>query len=277
MNTLIINTKFLFLFLLSITIFIGCGKSEKEKVDEFYLIYNGGNYRKVVLDYQKLISELNDTLEIKRAKEIFDKSNIIVNRADSLISLVDSLANFGFNLSALKYAKEASGLIPRDSIINNKLINLPEAKTPKYSISGKYRSARFDYVFHTRWEKEELIPTSVDITITNLYSSAPTALAFYVPSFYYLEVGSFGYRLYVVVADPNKWDEKEIFHKPIFYNQSLTGNVTYSGASNMRENTNISLSNVFKSIILGKDARFYLNIVGTRETRFRGMSFIGYE
>lgn len=277
MKTFIVHIKFMFFFLFIIIILSGCGKSEKEKVDNLNRTFKEGNYRKVIRDYKKLITELDDSLEIKRANKVLINSQKIVVKADSLISLADSLSNYGFNLPAIKYVKDASNLLPRDSIINNIIKNIPQDKNPKYKISGIYRSAKFSYIFHTKWLKEELVPVSVDITVTNLSSYSATALGFYVPSFYFLEVENFGYRFFIVVANPEKWGYSSMFNKPIFYNQSLTGNVTYSDAEYHRENTNISLATVFKNIIFGKDARFYLNIAGTKNTRFSGMKFIGYE
>jgi hypothetical protein len=277
MKSFIIHVRFLFFFLFIIIILCSCGKSEIEKVDILNKTFEQGNYRKVIIDYKKLITELSDTSEIKRAKEIFADSKIIVDKADSLISLVDSISNYGFNLPAWEYVKEANKLFPKDSIVNSFLKKIPENKNPMYKISDVYNSAKFIYIFHTKWIKEELLPVSVDITVVNLNPYTATAIAYYVPSFYYVDVGNFGYRVLVVHVTPELWETNSKINKPIFCNQSFTCNVSYSNVEYTRENTNISLATVFRKIIFGKDARFYLNIVGTRSTRFSGLSFIGYE
>lgn len=270
---------FSFNFFLIIVLLIGCNRKEreKEKVDEFHKIFNNGNYRKVLLDYEKLLANLSDTTAINRAKEIYLDSQYIVDKVDSLILIANKLNDIGYNLKALKYAQEASNLYPNDSLSSTTLLNIPKGKKPKFKIGGTFRSARFEYVFHTIWQKEEIRPVSVDITVTNLTPYSATALAFFVPSFYYLETSSSGPRFLVIVADHYKWSANKQFNKPIYVNKTLTGRVSYAGANITRQNTNMTLEKIFKEIIIGDDSRFFLNIAGTRNTRFSGLAFAGYE
>jgi len=276
MKSFILLKRFIF-FSFFIIILNGCGKSEKEKVDTLNKTFKEGKYRKVISDYKKLIAELSETEEIKKANEILVDSKKIVEKSDSIIAIADSLSNYGFNLFALNYVNEASKLLPKDSIVNSYLNKLPMDKSPKYKISSIYNSAKFTYVFHTKWIKEELFPVSVDITVVNLNPYSATAIAYYVPSFYYVAVGNYGYRVLVVHVVQELWETDSKINKPIYCNQSYTANVSYSKIEYTRENTNISLASVFRSIIYGNDARCYLNIVGTRNTRYSGLSFIGYE
>ncbi|MFZ1291429.1 MAG: hypothetical protein WAR79_15145 [Melioribacteraceae bacterium] len=270
----------IFLYTLSFAfLFTACDQKEKEqeKLNKFQKIFVEGNYRQILQDYSKLIMELKDTTSINHAKEIYDKSKNIVNKTDSLIKKASQLNSIGINIVALKYAQEALNIFPKDSLAKKIMSDIPKDKTPKFKIEGTFRSARFEYVFHTIYKKEKLNPVSVDITVTNLSPYSATALAYFVPSFYYLEVNKSGPRFFVVVADYEKWSNEKQFNKPIYVNKSLTGTVNYSGARIERENTDMTLSKVFVEIIIGEDPRYYLNIAGTRNTRFSGLSFAGYE
>lgn len=266
-------------FFLVVVLVIGCNRKErdKEKVDEFQKTFTDGNFRQVLLGYEKLLTDLVDTTAIRRAKEIYLESQNIVDKVDSLIQIANNSNSIGFNLKALKYAQEAINLYPNDSLSNKTILVIPKDKNPIFKIGGTFRSARFEYVFHTIYQKEELRPVSVDITVTNLTPYSATALAYFVPSFYYVEVRNSGPRFFVVVADHYKWSADKQFNKPIYINKSLTGRVSYAGANVTRQNTNITLEKVFLEIIIGEDPRFFLNIAGTRNTRFSGLTFVGYE
>ena len=283
---------------LTVVLFIGCNTKErdKEKVDEYNNIFINHKYREVLSDYKDIISEINDTTEIFRAKRIYSNSKYIVDQVDSLLLSASIYYNHGFNLTALRCADEAINLYPNDSLTKSFILNAQKDKNPKFKVSGVYRSARFDYIFHTiwkkgiqipiptsgnvyhlTWKKEELIPSYVDITVTNLNPGSATSLGFFVPSFYYMEVNEHGASAFVAVANYYRWSSDYIFNKPIYYNQSITGRVTYSDAFITKKNTDITIEEIFEKIIIGDDSRFFLNIVGTRNTRFNGLVFVGYE
>ena len=272
---------FLLVFFLTTTLFVGCNRAErdKEKVDEFQIIFVEGNYRKVLSDYDNVLAELADTSAIRRANEVYLKSQHIVNEVDSLINLADNFNNVGFNRRAIKYVEQAIAIYPLDSLSDKMVLEIPKDKTPKYQVGGTYGSVKFNYIFHTVYNHYEIRPVSVDIKVTNLSSYEATALGRFVPSFYYIDPSdmmSTGPRYLILMPKMNQWANDKKFYTPIFMDRYITGRINFSYMDVLRENTNVTLEKIFREIILGNDKRFFLSFAGPSKP-MRGLTFIGYE
>jgi uncharacterized protein YvpB len=69
----------------------------------------------------------------------------------------------------------------------------------------------------------------------------------------------------------------ERFSRVIWPSETFNGKTNYSNVNIMRENTNISISRVFKTIIIGTDEAYYINLIGYKYSKIRQLNFTGFE
>jgi hypothetical protein len=262
------------LFLLS-----SCGPSDQQRVNTLKDLFKQHKYRDVISTYETTRSEISDTSENRRASLIYKKATDVIRRINKLIIIADSLQKLGFIDDAKKYLEDASQIEQTDTVSTNKLkyiSSLVGQKRPKYFYRGMIENYEFQYIFHTRWKNNEILPDTVEIFVKNHDNIRRTALAYFIPSLWYLKVTRNGISGLAVILK-SEIVGSERFSRVIWPSETFNGKTNYSNVNIMRENTNISISRVFKTIIIGTDEAYYINLIGYKYSKIRQLNFTGFE
>lgn len=263
--------------ILCVSALAGCGKTQKEQVDDLRMLLEQKRFREVLSEFNRISPGLHDPQVHTLASEIQTQALAVVQQSMKLINQADSAAAFGFAVEARDKYRQAANLEPAETTITAKLRSIPSGGRPMYRYSGSIGDREFVHTYHTRWYEGQLVPDFVEITVANNNTTRPTDLARFVPSFNYIEVTGSGPHVLIVVAEPDKYLYSKLFNEPIWRGETKTGTVTYAKARVTQENPRLSVIEIFRRIIQGNDKACFINMIGFQRVEIRGLHFIGYE
>ncbi len=254
----------------------GCGKSEEEVLEETLVLFSENEYKTIVqksTENRKLIESAHI---LNQYEDLVAKAGILIDRGNTAMHKGDSLAALGLSRPAREQFEVAMRIFPKDSLLALTHATVAHGLPPVYTYRGTIGEREFKHAFHTKWRGDRVVPDFVNITVWNHDPSQPTALAYFVPSFFYQEVKQDGPHVFAVVAEPDFYQRKRSFSSPIWGGEESSGRVTCSSARTTNYSSRYKLEDVFEKIVLGKDNRFYVNMVGFQHAKYRGLEFSGY-
>lgn len=223
---------------------------------------------------------ISDTSENRRANIIFNKAKTIIHNIDTLIALADSAQRIGFIDDAKMFVEKAKIIEPTDTIASASykgVVALFAHARPRYLYKGIIGNYQLKLIFHTRWEGNEFVPDTIEISVENHDNVSVTALARFFPELWYIRVTSRGPQFLALFIKSNEEFNSQPLSKPIWPGETRSAKTCYSSKELVRNNTNISISKLFKSIVLGTDNCYYFNLIGFKESKGRKLVFDGYE
>jgi hypothetical protein len=257
----------------------GCGKSDKDRVDELQVLLTQKQFRALIRTYEGLNPPLESPEELARARQLYDSAYHVVSQSLALVSAADSLASIGFAPEAYKKYTLAMSLEPTETTIVIKRNAVPAQGRPVYRWAGTLGPRDFSLTYHTKWDGTKLLPETVEIQVTNHHPTSPVLMVGFVPFISYMEVDGYHLRSLLVYFDPYRQSDpiRSALSKPLWRNNSASTTLSYSRSQIAKNNPALSYSDVFTRIMLGNDEACYIYLLGYRGVQLRGFDLVGYD